>query len=246
MRNVNRISEKTIYRRFSDIEWLHEGLKKYNPGCRIPNLPSKNIWMNLNVNNSINLEKRAKHIEDNLNYISNHKHLRESEVFKIFYSDDFEFNKVDHEKKSTLYEKFTNFTQILPFRTNKIGLTKIEDNQKLDKDRENLVRLLKATKDLNANMKEYVKTNEEQTDAIKSIVISTKKIQYTSLDYNFHNLQEDDHESKSDKSISKNLEIINNFYEHNKIFSSKVSCSICDQLEVIFKLNRTMNLSYNK
>jgi hypothetical protein len=238
IKNLTKNSERTIYRRFSDIEWLHEGLLKYNPGCRIPILPEKNLWANINVNNSQLLEKRRKHIEEYLNYINNHKYLRLNPNFQIFISNDFEKNKNEISHKGFL-EKFSNISSIIPtmLKTHKMkGLSTIEDNKKLDKDRENLVRLLKATNELNLNMKEYVRINEEKTEAIKNIVFSTKNLRNFNLDFNQANLsgEEDaDSESKYDKSISKNMEIINNFYERNKIFYSLVSSNICDQLEVI-------------
>jgi hypothetical protein len=238
IKNLSKNSEKTIYRRFSDIEWLHEGLMKFNPGCRISKLPEKNMWANINVNNSQLLEKRRKLIEEYLNYLNNHKYLKLNPNFQIFISNDFEKNKNESGNKSTIMEKFSHISSMIPsmLKTQKMkGLSTIEDNKKLDKDRENLVRLLKATNELNMNMKEYVRINEEKTEAIKNIIFSTKSLRNFNLDFNSSNLPQEDEEnsdSKLDKSIFKNMEIINNYYERNKIFFSLVSSNICDQLEV--------------
>ncbi len=70
MKNIMMNTYKTIYRRFSDLERLHEGLLNYNPGCRIHLMPEKSIWTNLNVNSNKILEKRRKQIEEYLNYIN--------------------------------------------------------------------------------------------------------------------------------------------------------------------------------
>jgi len=240
IKNLTKNSERTIYRRFSDIEWLHEGLLKFNPGCRIPILPVKNLWANINVNNSQLLEKRRKHIEEYLNYINIHKYLRLNPNFQIFISNDFEKNKNEISHKGFL-DQFSSISSMIPsmqsmLKTQKMkGLSTIEDNKKLDKDRENLVRLLKATNQIGLNMKEYVRINEEKTEAIKNIIFSTKTFRTFNLDFhqvNFSGDEQPESESKYDKSISKNMEVINSFYERNKIFYSLVSSNICDQLDV--------------
>ncbi len=170
--------------------------------------------------------------------------------FVIFLSNDFERNKNEGGNNSSFLDRISNFN-IIPsmMRTQKtIGLSKIEDNKKLDKDRENLVRLLRATSDLYTSMKEHVKINEEKTEAIRNIIFSTKNIQNYSLDYNISQIRSDDDDegSQNDKTIGKNMEIITSYYEKNKIFFSLLSLNILDQLEVfnIFKmLFRNIKLS---
>ncbi len=250
IKNLANFSEKTIYRRFSDIEWLHEGLVKFNPGCRIPIIPEKNMWANLNVNNDQLLEKRRKLIEEYLNYINRHIFLSINQNYLVFLSDDFEKNRNDNMKKPTLYEQFTNLTQKIPsmFKAEKMkGLHTIDDNKKLEKDRENLVRLLKAVIDLKLNMLEFLKIHEEKTESIKNFLISAKNIHSVSLDYNnsdslYDSMFDNDDGSSSnqsgntiakpDKSTTKNLEIINSFYEKNKLFQNLIVSSVKDQLEV--------------
>lgn len=146
-----------IYRRYSDIEWLHEGLIKYNPGCRIPQLPEKSIWCNLNVNNNQVLEKRRMQIENYLNYINKHKYLSQNTYYKLFISNDFDKSKLENNnKQSSFYDKITGLKDYLPDVFNKqikmSGLSHIEDNTRLEKERENLVRLSKAINDLNSEI----------------------------------------------------------------------------------------------
>lgn len=246
MGKKNNYDEKTIYRRFSDIEWLHDGLLKYNPGCRIPPLPEKNIWCNLNVNNNSMLEKRRKHIEEYLNYINSHKYLSQNPHYVTFLIEDFEKIRAESDTKTSILNRISNMANHFPmFKQVKMkGLSTIEDNMKLEKERENLVRLAKATDFLFINMKEYIKINEEKTEAIKSILFSTKNLNYNSLDFNKSNDFEDENQngnssSKIDKTINKNYELINNYYEKNKIFYNLVVSNIIDQLEVniLFLLN---------
>jgi len=252
IKTLANYKERIIFRRFSDIEWLHKGLVKYNPGCRIPIIPEKNLWANLNVNNDQLIEKRKKLIEEYLNYINRHIFLSLNPNYIIFLSDDFEKNRIDNDKKDTLYEKITHYTSKIPsiFKSEKMkGLTSIDDNKKLEKDRENLVRLLKAVNDLKINMQEFLKINEEKTEAVKNLLLSAKKIQNVSLDFNYSvsilennssissSMDDDNFQlSKTDKTISKNLEIINSFYEKNKLFQNLVVSSVRDQLEVMFKI----------
>lgn len=73
--------------RFSDIEWLHQGLLDYNPGCLIPKLPEKNFWANLYFDTSEFLNKRMKEIDVYLTYINSHKHLNKNPMYIAFLSD---------------------------------------------------------------------------------------------------------------------------------------------------------------
>jgi len=238
----SNLTEKTIYRRYSDIEWLHEGLIKHNPGCRILNLPEKSFWANLNVNNVQLLEKRKKQIEEYLNYINNHKYLSINPNYLLFLSDDFERNKnAENIKKTSFYDKFVNLTSSIPsvFKTPKMkGLSVIEGDERLEKERENLVRLLKAIEDLEKYMKEYIKINEDKTEAIKNLHFAVKNLNYVSLDYRNGMMcgvdDEDEKHSKIkiDKTISKNLDILNMFYEKNKTYCNLIISNVPDQIEV--------------
>ena len=135
---------KTISRRFSDIEWLHDELLFQNPGCKILDIPEKNFWMNLNLNNSQELENRKNLIEKFLNYINKHKYLNKNKSYKDFLSMSF---SQDTNKKKSFSEYLENWKKLIPnFKGAKnIGLDIIEDDKELDKHRENLVRLFNST-----------------------------------------------------------------------------------------------------
>ena len=115
---TNTDSNKTIYRRFSDIEWLHDGLLAFNPGCRIPNMPEKSIWCNIGVNNNVMLDKRKKLIENYLSYINSHKFLKFNTMYQIFISDDFEKIKKneysDNKKSHSIYNLYLNLKNQIP------------------------------------------------------------------------------------------------------------------------------------
>ena len=55
-----------------------------NPGCKIIDIPEKNVWCNLKVNNNESLEIRRKQIENYLNYINKHLYLMKNSSFKEF------------------------------------------------------------------------------------------------------------------------------------------------------------------
>lgn len=137
--------DKLIYRRYSDLEWLHRELLEYNPGCKILDIPEKNIWSNLNVNNNDLLENRKKHIETYLNYINKHTFLKKNKRFHEFLSSTF---NSDTSSKKTLLDNISILKNHLPsiFKTQKsLGVNIIEDDAELDKERENLVRLFNST-----------------------------------------------------------------------------------------------------
>jgi len=141
--NINE--DKIIYRRYSDMEWLHNELLENNPGCKIIDIPEKSFWTNLKANNSDLLENRKKLIEQYLNYINKHLYLKKNKSFKEFLSSNF---NSDTNKKKSLYDNLMTLTNQIPaiFQAKKtIGVNIIEDDQNLDKERENLVRLLNST-----------------------------------------------------------------------------------------------------
>lgn len=85
------LSQRTIYRRYHDIQILYQGLILYNPGCLIPKIPERNFWANIAYsNNKEIIEERKKKIENYLNYISKHNYLSNNPVYLIFISDEFE------------------------------------------------------------------------------------------------------------------------------------------------------------
>jgi len=148
----NIIEDKLIYRRYSDLEWLHNELLENNPGCKIIDIPEKSFWTNIKANNNDLLENRKKLIEQYLNYINKHRYLSRNKSFKEFLSSSFTAETI---RKKSLYDNFMNLTNQIPamFQAKKtIGVNIIEDDQALDKERENLVRLLNSTEKISNTM----------------------------------------------------------------------------------------------
>ncbi len=148
----NIIEDKLIYRRYSDLEWLHNELLENNPGCKIIDITEKSFWTNIKANNNDLLENRKKLIDQYLNYINKHQYLSRNKSFKEFLSGNFSAETV---KKKSLYDNLMTFTNQFPamFQAKKtIGVNIIEDDQALDKERENLVRLLNSTEKISNTM----------------------------------------------------------------------------------------------
>lgn len=201
--------QTTIFRRFSEIEWLHEGLIKENPGCRILPLPEKNMWCNLNINNSQELEKRQQSIETYLNYIHDHKYLYLNSYYLQFISQNFSLSKAKNESNQTgLFDSnkssepssgligtvygFTSYLPSIPYfgsgksQTKKRGNNNIDNNPEnieLNKDKEKLERLLTGLKDLIENIKKHLEVNEKKIQAIGSLVDLAKQMNYKGINY---------------------------------------------------------------
>jgi hypothetical protein len=109
------MSQRTIYRRFKDLEILYDGLIEYNPGCLIPHIPEKNFWTNLSVSsNQPIILKRKQKIENYLNYINKHIYLSHNPVYLTFISDDFERYKNELKDGVTIYSVIsTKFKDVL-------------------------------------------------------------------------------------------------------------------------------------
>jgi len=159
----NIVEDKLIYRRYSDLEWLHNELIENNPGCKIIDIPEKTFWTNIKANNNDLLENRKKLIDQYLNYINKHYYLSKNKSFKEFLSNN--FNAETSNKKKSLYDNIMTLTNQFPtiFQAKKtIGVNIIEDDQMLDKERENLVRLLNSTEKIsNTMVKKIIFKNEK-------------------------------------------------------------------------------------
>lgn len=129
---------------------MHEGLIKYNPGCRLPALPEKSIWCNLYINNDMQLDKRKTQIENYLQYIANHKHLKTNPIFMLFISDRFEKYKESLNKESSKLQKHIEYVKsLLPEILKSSSLNKYLDNEEnfikqIDKEKDNFDRLEKG------------------------------------------------------------------------------------------------------
>jgi hypothetical protein len=127
---------------------LHEGLIKYNPGCRLPNMPEKSIWCNLYINNDSKLDKRKSQIENYLQYITNHKHLQINPVFRLFISDQFEKYKESSNKESKIQKHIEYIKSLIPdiLKINTIKQINYDDNllAQIDREKDNFDRLEKG------------------------------------------------------------------------------------------------------
>ena len=103
----------TIFRRFSDIEWLYDSLIKANPGCCIPNLPEKSIWGNLSLKNDQELEQRKFFIRSFLDYIYKHKHLSKNPNFQSFISSSFD-PSIKGEQKGLMGKMYSGVSSYIP------------------------------------------------------------------------------------------------------------------------------------
>jgi len=149
----NILEDILIYRRYSDLEWLHNELLQNNPGCKIIDIPEKSFWTNIKANNNDLLENRKKLIDQYLNYINKHLYLCKNKSFREFLSNN--FNAENFSRKRSLYDNIMLLTNQIPimFQAKKtIGVNIIEDDQMLDRERENLVRLLNSTEKISNTM----------------------------------------------------------------------------------------------
>ena len=78
--------EEEIIRRYSDVRSLYKTLLVKAPGCRIPNIPSKSIWLKINYGNEKEVKEREKGVEEFLKHIIEHKILRKNKYVIKFCS----------------------------------------------------------------------------------------------------------------------------------------------------------------
>ena len=177
-------TEIRIFRRFSDIEWLHKGLIKENPGCKILPLPEKSMWCNLNLNNNQELEKRQQSIETYLNYVGKHQYLFKNSYFLRFISQNYSLSKMKEEdnsytnnesnKPKGIMGKVYGLASYLPAW----GISKPQTKRKeesindpeVNVEKENFDRLLTGTKDLIESITKHLEINKKKTESIGNLV----------------------------------------------------------------------------
>lgn len=236
----NAMHEVTIHRRFSEIEWLHEGLIKYNPGSLIPKLPEKSFWCNLSVNNKLELEKRKQQIEAYLNYINIHKYLSVNPCYLNFISNEFNSSKIQKDKG--LFSMVYGLTSYIPYLHNAPqkpkGTIQLEHNSSLNNERENLMRLKTGLDSLIENILKHIEINENKTKALYEFKSRAKELNYSTLDYrtnlsdNFEEDQIDDEQAKQNKKSANNLSLLDSFFEKNSKYQNVLENTIIDQLTV--------------
>ena len=71
-------SQETITRRYSEIRALYKTLILKCPGCLIPNIPNKSIWLKINYGNEDQINERVEGIREFFAHIAKHKTLRKN------------------------------------------------------------------------------------------------------------------------------------------------------------------------
>ena len=79
-------SEQKIIRRYNDIRSLYKTLLLKSPGCRIPDIPNKSIWLKINYGNESQVKERQEGIMEFLNHLVQHKILRKNKYVIKFFS----------------------------------------------------------------------------------------------------------------------------------------------------------------
>ena len=90
-------SEQEIIRRYNDIRSLYKTLKLKSPGCRIPDIPEKSIWLKINYGNQNQMKERQEGIMEFLTHLVEHKILRKNKyVIKFFSPNEKNFSYNDN------------------------------------------------------------------------------------------------------------------------------------------------------
>ena len=79
---------KKIIRRYNDIRSLYKTLLLKSPGCRIPSIPSKTIWLKINYGNESQVKERQEGVMEFLNHLVEHKILRKNKYVIKFFSPE--------------------------------------------------------------------------------------------------------------------------------------------------------------
>lgn len=86
-------TKATISKRYSEIRSLYKELLLRCPGCYIPDIPSKSIWLKINYGNQEQMKDRMEGIKEFLTHISSHKVLRKNKRVISFFSKNSIDNK---------------------------------------------------------------------------------------------------------------------------------------------------------
>ena len=242
VKNNKIISQKTIYRRYTDLEILYDGLIKYNPGCLIPELPEKIFWMNVSTGSNKNLlDKRKTKIEKYLNYINKHYYLSKNPVFLIFLSDDFERYKNDLKDGKNLYKliknKYNNYMNYVISRQKKFFNIELDDKN-LQKEKERLNKILTGINMLIEFLKNEIEQINIQFDSLEEISKISNFFSDASFSLEKKNFSENyliykdnlNNESICCKELSKEKKLfydkINNVYEKIIVYRNMISSLI--------------------
>lgn len=205
------------------------------------------MWCNFYVNNDSMLIKRKQEIENYLNYIDNHPYLKFNQTFRIFISENFDRYKSEKVIKNSLFDKLGSLKSYLPqllvskyystlhlYRNQNITSF---NNDELDKDKDNLLRLEKGILDLKEFLDKYAANLSKRTEAIKQIYLQTKKLKDLSFkfDDSNHSIKNDD-KNYILNSFEHNFNTFSTMNDKLQFYNSVVSQNTKETLEVLFYL----------
>ena len=93
-------TEQEIKRRYNEIRALYKTLLLKAPGCRIPNIPTKSIWLKINYGNEKEVKERQEGVMVFLNHLIEHKILRKNKYVIKFFSPEENFFTYQNNLKS--------------------------------------------------------------------------------------------------------------------------------------------------
>ena len=196
-----------ISKRYTDRRNLYKTLILKCPGCLIPNIPSKSIWLKINYGNNEQMIDRKEGITEFLTYLVKHKILRKNKYVILFFSKS---NK-SNDKSSKINNSSTNNDsddEDFDFDSNINNEEKDNDNDdKKENDKNN-------SDDENVEpSQEFI---EEYNNRKKGIVSKGKKIIGNMFNYvmsyaSSNNNNEEEEEKENNK--NNNNEINNVFYK---------------------------------
>ena len=200
-------SKGVISRRYSEIRSLYKLLILKCPGCYIPDIPSKSIWLKINYGNQEQMNDRMEGIREFLSHIAHHKILRKNKYVINFFSKKYErlennSSKSIKNNKNSNEEKEDSDDDELNF-----GMENKNDSDKDDNINEN-----EEDDDIEP-LDEYI---EEVNNRNKGIVSKGKKLfgnMYNYLKSYTGSSNNNEEEGEENKNNNKTNEASNIFYK---------------------------------
>ena len=193
---------KTINRRYSDIRNLYKTLILKSPGCLIPNIPNKSLWLKINYANKEQMIDRMEGIKEFLNHLINHKILRKNKYVISFFSSNYKRTSSNSSKndKNDSDDDFNIRESSNSYKNKNDYIKNSDDNDDSDKDFEPL--------------KDFI---EEYINKKKGIVSKGKELFGNMLNYVMSyassNKKEENEENNNNNNNEENNNISNTFYK---------------------------------
>ena len=208
----------TIFRRFSEIEWLHEMINLTAAGSRLPQLPEKNMWTNFGYHADNLIKERKSQIDRYLNSIKAHKYLSSNKCFVKFIGQEFD-------KKSEIQNKrsfFGSFKSMIGYPSSSTTSNIKNNKYYKEEDKSNIQRLANGVREIVKATDDYLKINMNKANSlnkIKEISTSIRK---------FVNTREDD--EQSNKIFENNSDYLNKIEKEYRNCNDKLKSQV-DQLK---------------